>query len=563
MKGAIYSRVSTKLQDYSKQTNELKEYAKSNGIDIVYVFEEKESGFNSDRPEYHKLKQLTKEDIDIVLVWEISRLSRKSIFLQQQFEDFENKGICIFCKKEGINTSRAADKASLKLMIAVLSSMAEMEAATYKERTVSGRRNKIQYQGHGYCAAPPYGYKKDPETQQLIIDEEQAAVVRRIFDMSVNQNMSAYRIAIVLNAEGIPTKTGVKNWINNSVNYILNNPVYTGKYLYAKDSKLSEKLGKEIDPFYVDTPALVSQEMFDRSKELTKGRQQTSTRLAKHNPLMRGLIICPDCHVHYKYSNLTGEYVCPAKYKKAKNGVKCHSRLISSKKIDVLVWNTVKAYFLSQIQQQKALETIEPFKEEVADTESLIKNLQYSLDGVTERAEVIVNAAIDIKIQFPDMLQLYEKKMEEVKELNKEAANIKKEITAKEANIKKLNRKIESITNASNTIDVTEEDEKYDIVHKMVDNAMIFGEVKDTLIVLTLITGQVIYIGYKVSKTRKYYNVIYPSVDVKFDVEKRKGYIREYEPTEGKFEIPVGAMKEYSIKEFLAILDIEENRRCY
>ena len=54
MRGAIYSRVSTLDQDYKRQTNELKEYAQYMGIEITHVFEEKESGFNDDRPELAK-----------------------------------------------------------------------------------------------------------------------------------------------------------------------------------------------------------------------------------------------------------------------------------------------------------------------------------------------------------------------------------------------------------------------------------------------------------------------------------------------------------------------------
>lgn len=77
-KGAIYARVSTDRQEYTRQLEELKVYAERNNISIEYIFEEKESGLNSDRPEYNKLIQLTKEDIDILLIWELSRLSRKS-----------------------------------------------------------------------------------------------------------------------------------------------------------------------------------------------------------------------------------------------------------------------------------------------------------------------------------------------------------------------------------------------------------------------------------------------------------------------------------------------------
>lgn len=55
--------------------------------------------FNDDRPEFAKLKELTKDDIDIVLVWELSRLSRRSLYLQQQIEYFTKKGICVYAKK--------------------------------------------------------------------------------------------------------------------------------------------------------------------------------------------------------------------------------------------------------------------------------------------------------------------------------------------------------------------------------------------------------------------------------------------------------------------------------
>ena len=99
MRGVIYSRVSTIDQDYSKQTNELKDFAKKNNIDIVHIFEEKESGFNNDRPEFKKVQQLTKDEVDILLVWELSRLSRRSIYIQQQVRNFADKGICIYTKK--------------------------------------------------------------------------------------------------------------------------------------------------------------------------------------------------------------------------------------------------------------------------------------------------------------------------------------------------------------------------------------------------------------------------------------------------------------------------------
>ena len=63
MRGAIYSRVSTEIQDYGKQTDELKDYAARNNIEVKYIFEEKVSGFKDDRTEFKKLEKLTKNDI--------------------------------------------------------------------------------------------------------------------------------------------------------------------------------------------------------------------------------------------------------------------------------------------------------------------------------------------------------------------------------------------------------------------------------------------------------------------------------------------------------------------
>ena len=132
MRGVIYSRVSTIDQDYSKQTNELKDFAKKNNIDIVHIFEEKESGFNNDRPEFKKVQQLTKDEVDILLVWELSRLSRRSIYIQQQVRNFADKGICIYTKKENLYTLNedGTENKSAMLLIGFTSIIAEQEVAT-------------------------------------------------------------------------------------------------------------------------------------------------------------------------------------------------------------------------------------------------------------------------------------------------------------------------------------------------------------------------------------------------------------------------------------------------
>ena len=100
MRVAIYCRVSTLKQDYQRQVADLNTYCKAMGYDILYTFEEKMSGREDDRPEFKKLQKLTKDDVDMILVWEFSRLSRKAITLLNVINDFVQKGIQIYSYKD-------------------------------------------------------------------------------------------------------------------------------------------------------------------------------------------------------------------------------------------------------------------------------------------------------------------------------------------------------------------------------------------------------------------------------------------------------------------------------
>ena len=78
-KAVIYSRVSTTEEDYTSQTADLKRKAETMGYEVTHIYEEKESGFDDDRTELAKVLALTNADTDAVFVWEISRLSRRTV----------------------------------------------------------------------------------------------------------------------------------------------------------------------------------------------------------------------------------------------------------------------------------------------------------------------------------------------------------------------------------------------------------------------------------------------------------------------------------------------------
>ncbi len=569
MKAAIYSRVSTEDQDFSKQTNELKDYAKKENIDVVYIFEEKESGFNNDRPEFEKVRQLTKDDVDIILVWELSRLSRRSIYIQTQVEEFAEKGISIFSKKEGLQTLNEDGSKNRNAMftIGVISMMAEQEVATFKERVISSKRNKILKQGNSYTYKPAYGYNYDTETKSLSINEEEAEVIKRMFQLSAN-GYSAYRIPVILNADGLKTRTG-KNWTYATVSDMLVNPVYKGEAKYRLKSekpKQGKKYKKILESATVEAPAIISAELFDLSIKGMKDRTSRSNSSGvKHFQLLRGLIKCPYCKVSYTYGASRDSYCCHEKYSKATNKTEvCLSKSIRGKNIEFIVWKLVKKLFNNELAANKTEEQVEPLKNEIEALKQQIKGLEKVQQELTAKANTIVNAAIEIKIQFPNMVDLYNNKLKEVESINKEAGKylqerdlILKQIESKENQIKA----IKSITDTTVIVNsITDDIEKYNLLHKVIESMIIYGTGYNSLIVIHLTTGTVVYIGYYPLK--RYYIVVNPTNDAYFDEENKIAIVKGLDniPTPYNFSFDT-TVREINIDQFIEYIDREEERK--
>lgn len=140
--------------------------------------------------------------------------------------------------------------------------------------------------------------------------------------------------------------------------------------------------------------------------------------------------------------------------------------------------------------------------------------------------------------------------------------------------IKHLEKLMESCRNkiqAINTLSdesivvesIVDETEKYDLVHKVIDNIVVYGEGHYTLVVVTFQTGQVAYIGYYSFKRYKYYTIFYPSQSVWFDTEKRLGYIMTMKDSKSLKLSLETVTKEYSITDFINMFDVPENRHYY
>ena len=150
----IYSRVSSESerQDTQRQTTELKQYASRMGYNIVEVYEEKVSGFkkNEQRPVFTKmLEDINTNQIDKILVWELSRIGRSVLNSLQNIQILHDLKVGIYIKNfnlETLNDDKTPNSLSM-FMVQILFAVANMESKMTLARLQSGYRNHIKKHG--------------------------------------------------------------------------------------------------------------------------------------------------------------------------------------------------------------------------------------------------------------------------------------------------------------------------------------------------------------------------------------------------------------------------------
>lgn len=213
MKCYIYTRVSTSMQvdGYSldAQKDKLRKYAEFQNMLVAGEYcDEGKSGKNIEgRPEFLRMLrdiESGKDGVSFVLVFKLSRFGRNAADVLTSLQRMQDFGVNLICVEDGIDSS----KDSGKLMISVLSAVAEIERENILVQTMEGRRQKAR-EGKWNGGFAPYGYKL--VDGHLQIAEEEAEVIRIIYDKYIHTTMGTARIANWLNRlhdESFPALVG-------------------------------------------------------------------------------------------------------------------------------------------------------------------------------------------------------------------------------------------------------------------------------------------------------------------------------------------------------------------
>ena len=174
MKVVIFARVSTAIQEYDRQINELSALALSNGWSVEGVFAEKISGAkkNVERVELMKMIEFVEANsIDKVLVTELSRLGRNTLQVLEVIELLNGKGISLYIQNYGIETLTKDGEINpmSQFLITILSEVSRLERKTIRERISSGYTN---YRNQGGKVGRKEGFRKSDEQMKADYPKE-------------------------------------------------------------------------------------------------------------------------------------------------------------------------------------------------------------------------------------------------------------------------------------------------------------------------------------------------------------------------------------------------------
>ena len=406
-KCVLYPRVSTEMQvdGYSLegQKNSLKRFADREEMEIVGIYEDAgKSGKSIEgRPAFKKMLSDIKNglEIDYILVYKLSRFGRNAADILNSLEFVQSYGINLICIEEGIDSSQTSGK----LLISVLSAVAEIERENIIEQTMNGRREKAR-QGGWNGGFAPYGYYlKD---NQLLIEETEAEAIRIIFDKFANSDVGLGGVAKYLNLQGIkkiPRQNGtLETWSSHFIRLILDNPVYCGKIAYGRRTREKVKGTKNeykqvhTDDYILEDgqhEGIVSEELWQKAhtKRMATGIKQPSKIGKDRSHLLTGILKCPICGSSmytnkHAWTNKDGTYkevyyyICGRN--KQERGHHCDYKA-SLRKTDIepLVIEAVKElvsdkYFAKEIEKRIGVQTdTTAIDKELANYESKLKEV--------------------------------------------------------------------------------------------------------------------------------------------------------------------------------------------
>ena len=354
MKVTFYARVSTEkdeqLHSLSAQVSYYSDFIRNNP-NWTYVegyIDEGLSGTSVNKRESF-LKMLEDAKLgrfDFIVTKEISRFSRSTLDSIKYTQDLLAAGVGVLFQSDNINTLYPDSE----LRLTIMASIAQDEVRKISERVRFGFKRAID-NGVVLGSNSIYGYVKDKG--KLVIVEEEAAMIRRLFDLYVNDNIGIRKISAALADEGFFNSNG-NPFAFSTIKNIIQNPKYKGYYCGNKTHKIDYRRNERIEiaqdewVMYQDhdnVPPIVTEEVWDKANRILNKRSadmSSENKTSYQNKYAySGKIICMEHNTSYhraefKYKTHSKEVWRCKRYTENGKGV-CDSPTIYTDELDEIM----------------------------------------------------------------------------------------------------------------------------------------------------------------------------------------------------------------------------------
>lgn len=401
---AGYARVSTDHEDqttsYEAQVAYYTDYIKSHSDwEFVAIYtDEGISATNTKKREGFKAMVADALDgkIDLIVTKSVSRFARNTVDSLSTIRELKEHGTECYFEKENIWTFDSKGE----LLITIMSSLAQEESRSISENVTWGHRKRFADGKVSFAYSRFLGLDKDKETGKIVVNPEQAEVVRLIFRLFL-EGMTPHSIAAELTKRGIKTPGGKDVWNQQTVRRMLSNEKYKGDALLQKEFTvdfLQKKVKKnegEVPQYYVEGnhEAIIDPKVFDMVQAELAKRTRGGARYSGVS-IFSNKIRCADCggwygskvwHSTDRYRRVI--YRCNRKYKDEK----CQTPHVTEEEIKKAF---VSAYNQLIAEKKEIIANVELIRKTLCDTETLREEkdrLENEINVLVEMTQNMIN----------------------------------------------------------------------------------------------------------------------------------------------------------------------------
>ena len=465
MKIAAYCRVSTEkeaqIDSLEKQIEFFNEFTKKNGYELYKLYADE--GISGKQIKHRKQFQQMMIDakakkFDKVVVKDVSRFARNTVDLLQSVRDLKSYGVQV----DFLNNGEVMEGGS-EFILTILGAMSKRVKFG---KDITAKKGRVPNLVFGYDKIPDERYT-------LKINEEEAKIVKEIFESYVYKGIGTTKIAWNLNDRGIRTKKTKSKWVQTSIVRMLKNPIYTGRVTNKKSEVTDFITGTRKDLpeeewIVVERPEMriISDELFNRAQELLEQRSKEfklNNKREKTEYVFSTLIYCKHCgysfrRIKRKYKEDGPEYirwVCSGRNSMGVNH--CPNTTVIDEE-ELL--NAIKEYLKSIISNKKNfMKAVEKEFEKITklrknnerNEESLLKEIEKVTVKKQKYMEMFQNEIINIQ-----ELKKYTNPLnEDIARLERELKLITSEIKEKDVLEKELNKTIKTVDDILNNQTIT------------------------------------------------------------------------------------------------------------